>query len=212
MWVIGAVTLLGSLAGAVSYWGGDSGSSPAEGRAATSLFDAAPAAKSPQGAVPAFADSQDFDQDVAQDMAERVQADAEQVAEAIGMLDSARDADEKVAAIGQLSAYPTRASEALMVKSLRQGASVEERDAAAQGLGQVEKPKEDTVEALLAALDDDAEEVQSSAAITLQDMADHLKKKSPLRKKIIAGLKEAKAGGRLHDNSRAVVESYLESS
>lgn len=208
--VIAAMAFLGALIGAAGYFTGGGGRPPVEKRVATGLFDATPAVAPEAAPPPVLAEPDDLAQETAQDIAERAEVDAEQVADAAWVLDAVQEADDKASAIAQLSAYPTRESETLMIKALQLGTSAEERDAAAQGLGQVEKPKAETVYALLKALDDVSEEVQSSAAMTLQDMAERLKKKSPLRKKIIAGFKAAQAGNRLFDNPRELVESYLE--
>jgi hypothetical protein len=98
------------------------------------------------------------------------------------------DIEKRLAGAEQLAAYPTPKAEGLLVKALETDREAEVRRAAAISLGMFKKPKEETIQALLAALEDPTEEVPSAALQTLGMYFFHETEGSARSKQIVEGL------------------------
>lgn len=110
----------------------------------------------------------------------------------------------------QLSAYPTAEAEKLLVDALVTDIAPEVRSAAAQSLAAFERPTQAAVAALLAAVEDENEDVRLSALNTLENIAAGEETGSPRYKKILAGLKKAAKSGRVPSETREAIRDFLQ--
>lgn len=122
------------------------------------------------------------------------QIEQEQVNGALAQLAS-HDTAQRVEGAEQLGAYPTKESESALLQALQSDPEAEVRSAAAQSLGYVEKPSDQTLNGLLGAIEDQNEDVRLNAVSTLEDFLLGSEENSKRYKKILGGLK-AKADSR----------------
>lgn len=131
------------------------------------------------------------------------QVEKEQIAEAMAQLNNSNQ-EERVEAVEQLGAYPNPETEATLGQLLTTDASPEVRNAAALSLGSLDEPSEATLAALMAALEDQNEDVRFSALSTLEDYLLGQEEDSPNYRRIKDGL-------RLKAGSRSVPDELKES-
>jgi hypothetical protein len=120
------------------------------------------------------------------------------------------DPQTRIEGAEQLSAYPTAEAEQLLVQTLTTDQDPGVRTAAADSLEAVEQPKPETVSALVAALDDDSEDVRSSALITLGSILANTEEGSQRQKKIIAELKAKAKSRSVPADTREEIKSLIE--
>lgn len=137
------------------------------------------------------------------EMVDDEQVEKEQIAEAMAQLNNSNQ-EERVEAVEQLGAYPNPETEATLGQLLTTDASPEVRNAAALSLGSLDEPTEATVAALMAALEDQNEDVRFSALSTLEDYLLGQEEDSPNYRRIKDGL-------RLKAGSRSVPDELKES-
>jgi len=92
----------------------------------------------------------------------------EQVAAAIAQLNSTKN-EERIEAVEQLGAYPSPETETILANLLATESNPELRNAAALSLGSLDTPTAATINVLMAALEDQNEDVRFSALSTLED-------------------------------------------
>ncbi|WP_162144243.1 HEAT repeat domain-containing protein [Methylocaldum szegediense] len=136
------------------------------------------------------------------------QIDDEQVATAGEWLRSI-DVQERIDGAEQLAAYPTAEAEKLLVEALITDIDPEVRSTAAQSLSAFESPTDETIAALLAAVEDENEEVRLSALDTLESIATAEETGSRRYKKILAGLKKAAKSKRVPSETREEIRDFL---
>jgi len=88
-----------------------------------------------------------------------------------------------------LGAYPSEETELALAQVLNSDPEADVRNAAAQSLGYVEQPSDDTVAALMAALEDQNEEVRASALSSLEDYLAATDEGSKRYRQLDAGLR-----------------------
>jgi hypothetical protein len=137
------------------------------------------------------------------EMVDDEQVEKEQIAEAMAQLNN-NNQEERVEAVEQLGAYPNPETEATLGQLLTTDASPEVRNAAALSLGSLDEPSEATLSALMAALEDQNEDVRFSALSTLEDYLLGQEEDSPNYRRIKEGL-------RLKAGSRSVPDELKES-
>ena len=137
------------------------------------------------------------------EMVDDEQVEKEQIAEAMAQLNNSNQ-EERVEAVEQLGAYPNPETEATLGQLLTTDASPEVRNAAALSLGSLDEPSEATLAALMAALEDQNEDVRFSALSTLEDYFLGQEEDSPNYRRIKDGL-------RLKAGSRSVPDELKES-
>ena len=137
------------------------------------------------------------------EMVDDEQVEKEQIAEAMAQLNNSNQ-EERVEAVEQLGAYPNPETEATLGQLLTTDASPEVRNAAALSLGSLDEPTEATVAALMAALEDQNEDVRFSSLSTLEDYLLGQEEDSPNYRRIKDGL-------RLKAGSRSVPDELKES-
>jgi hypothetical protein len=137
------------------------------------------------------------------EMVDDEQVEKEQIAEAMAQLNNSNQ-EERVEAVEQLGAYPNPETEATLGQLLTTDASPEVRNAAALSLGSLDEPSEATLSALMAALEDQNEDVRFSALSTLEDYLLGQEEDSPNYRRIKDGL-------RLKAGSRSVPDELKES-
>lgn len=140
---------------------------------------------------------------------EDARIDAEQVALARQWLESA-DSKQRVDGAEQLAAYPTPEAEMLLIDALATDPDPQVRSVAAQSLEVFEQPTEQTIAALLTALQDENEEVQMSAWATLEGIVSKEEDDSVRARQIIAGLKEKATSAGLATDTREVILEFLQ--
>ncbi len=145
----------------------------------------------------------------AEQIEEDARIDAEQVALARQWLESA-DPEQRVDGAEQLAAYPTPDAEIVLIDTLATDPDPQVRSAAAQSLEEFEETTEQAIAALLAALQDESEEVQMSAWATLEGVVSEGEDDSARASQIIAGLKEKVTSPRLAADTREVILEFLQ--
>ena len=141
--------------------------------------------------------------------AEQRRIECEQVAHALQWLRSA-SAEERIAAVEQLSAYPARQSERVLVGVLAEDQSPEVRSAAAQALSQVQEPARETFQALLRAMRHPDEEVRRGALGTLELHLSRSDKGAARFKQIIlADLRKLAASPNTDRQTREAIRALL---
>lgn len=140
---------------------------------------------------------------------EEEETEEAQVAQARVWLESLNP-EERVQGAEQLAAYPTREAEKLLVHALVNDAEAEVRNTAAMSLGYVEKPSEETIHALLAAVEDADEEVSINALSTLEDYLLNEEEGSPGYKKLLGQLKSKAHSHSLSQETRETLKGILE--
>ncbi|WP_367154541.1 HEAT repeat domain-containing protein [Methylomonas sp. HYX-M1] len=143
-----------------------------------------------------------------EDAAEEAQADMEQIEEA-GKLLADASVEQRVAAIEQLSAYPSPKSEQLMRAALQQDKAEAVRAAAADYLSYIEVPTRETVEALSQALLDGNEEVRDNALNTLQYYAGAVEDDDPVVKMVFEQLKIQQKNKKVVADIREAIQEFL---
>lgn len=143
-----------------------------------------------------------------EEIEEDARMDDEQVALARQWLESA-DSRQRVDGAEQLSAYPTPEAEMLLAGALATDPDPAVRSAAAQSLDAFEHPMEKTIFALLAAVEDENEDVQMSAWAALETIASNEESDSARFKKIVTGLKKKLASPRLAAETKQAILEFL---
>lgn len=141
-------------------------------------------------------------------IAEEQRLDAEQVESARRWLTGNNPAT-RVEGAEQLAAYPTPEAERLLAHALANDPSPEVRAAAAQSLEEFEQPTEETIGALLAALEDESEEVRRDVWSALEGLLANEEDGSARAGTIITGLKTKTASPRLADEIRDEIREFL---
>ncbi|MGQ0658926.1 MAG: HEAT repeat domain-containing protein [Chromatiales bacterium] len=139
----------------------------------------------------------------AEQIEEDAQIDEEQVALARQWLKSA-DSRQRVDGAEQLAAYPTHEAEMLLTATLATDPDPQVRSAAAQSLEEFEETTEQTIAALLAALQDVSEEVQMSAWTALEGIA--LKEEDG---SVRSGLRKMATSPRLAADTQQAILEFL---
>lgn len=145
-----------------------------------------------------------------QQLEEEQQVEREQINAARASLNEA-DPEQRISGAEQLSAYPTPEAEKLLTESLANDLSSEVRAAAAESLDSFEKLDENTVQALLTALEDPDEDVRENALGTLQGVRDRLEGDGKIKgaKKILAGLKRKSKSPQVPAETQREIKDYL---
>ncbi|MBS1214685.1 MAG: hypothetical protein H6R26_3302, partial [Proteobacteria bacterium] len=120
------------------------------------------------------------------------------------------DPEERIAGVEQLGAFPTAEAEQQLVVTLAGDAEPDVRSAAAQSLAQFETVTDQTVAALLAALEDKSEDVQTSALDAIESVTADLEAESDRFKMIVAELKKKKSSKNVKTETRQAIKDFLE--
>lgn len=120
------------------------------------------------------------------------------------------DPQQRLDGAEQLSAYPTRSAEVLLIKALVTDTDPEVRVAAAQSLNAFEHLQDTAIIVLLAAVEDENEDVQLSALNTLESLVANEQNGSARYKKIMTRLKKKAKSSRLSQETRAAVRGFIE--
>ncbi len=118
-------------------------------------------------------------------------------------------AEKRLSGVEQLGAYATPESERILASTLLMDANAEVRRTAAQRLSRFKLPTDDTVAALLTALEDESEAVQMSALNTLQGILAKMQHGSPQATSLLASIEEIAAGRRSSVLARQAMLSLL---
>jgi len=97
-----------------------------------------------------------------------------------------------------------------LVVTLAGDAEPDVRSAAAQSLAQFETVTDQTVAALLAALEDKSEDVQTSALDAIESVTADLEAESDRFKMIVAELKKKKSSKNVKTETRQAIKDFLE--
>lgn len=144
-----------------------------------------------------------------EEIAEEKAFELEQIAQArIWLLDL--NPEQRIAGLEQLSAYPTRAAEKLMVEQLLKDESEAVRAAAAVSLSYIEQPSSLSLDALNHALHDINEDVRNSALNTLQSFVTSLEDDKSTVKRIVTLLEKQAKSKQLPADTRLAIKGYLE--
>ena len=119
------------------------------------------------------------------------------------------DSRQRVDGAEQLAAYPTPEAEMLLINTLATDPDPQVRSAAAQSLEGFEEPTEQTIAALLAALQDESEEVQMSAWATLEGIVSKEEDGSVRSRQIVASLKKQTTSPRLAADTQQAILEFL---
>lgn len=119
------------------------------------------------------------------------------------------DTERRLAGVEQLSAYTTPESEQILASTLLMDSDADVRKTAAQRLSRFKPPGEDTVAALLTALEDYSEGVQLSALNTLQGIVARMPHGSPQANSILASVEAIAAARRSSALTRQAIVSLL---
>lgn len=167
----------------------------------------APQAATPQQS-PAIETSSE---EIQQELEARNEIDAEQVRLASEEFENKHDADRRVDSIRQLSAYPTKASEAVLMRAVADDPDPDVRLEASMGLARFHTLSHKTIDILLAALEDQSEDVQANALMTLQRIASNEDRKKG-RAHVINGLKRilSSNSARMSEATRNEAAEYIE--
>ncbi|HLF95658.1 MAG TPA: HEAT repeat domain-containing protein [Methylococcaceae bacterium] len=144
----------------------------------------------------------------AEELEEEKRLDQEQVETAMAWLQDA-DTEQRAAGAEQLSAYPTPEAEERLVAALRDDLAPEVRAAAAQSLDFFDTLRENSVQALLKALEDPNEDVHLNALNTLQNQYQKLESGSVQAKKIFSGLKKKAKSPRVPQDIQKNIKEFL---
>jgi hypothetical protein len=139
---------------------------------------------------------------------EDMRSEKEQVEAALAQLTSA-DPQQRIDGAEELGAFPTKEAEAALVQALTSDSEADVRNAAAQSLGDLENPADTTLAALLAALEDQNEEVRASALSTLEDFLVETEEGSKRYKKLMADLKAKGAARSTPKDVRDAIRDIL---
>ena len=142
------------------------------------------------------------------EMVDDEQVEKEQIAEAMAQLNNSNQ-EERVEAVEQLGAYPNPETEATLGQLLTTDASPEVRNAAALSLGSLDEPSEATLAALMAALEDQNEDVRFSALSTLEDYLLGQEEDSPNYRRIKDGLRLKAGSRRVPDELKESINEVL---
>ena len=134
--------------------------------------------------------------------------DDEQVSTASEWLNSP-EAEQRKIGTEQLSAYPTPESEQLLANTLSSDFDPEVRRTAAQGLAAFREPSEGTSSSLLAALQDDDENVQLSAFNTLLVYMNRFEYNSTRMKSLITSLKNSASSHNTKATTKMAIRTFL---
>ena len=134
--------------------------------------------------------------------------DEARVAEAGAWLNSPQ-ADKRAVGAEQLSAFPTASAEGILIDALRLDIDPGVRRAAAQSLSAFKQPGDKAVAALLAALEDDSEEVQAAALNTLLGVAAKRDNGSAGLKSLLGGMKNQAASRHAKPSTRQAIRAFL---
>lgn len=134
--------------------------------------------------------------------------DAQQVARAQEWLQSA-DPEQRLMGAEQLSAYPTKDAEKLLVDTLINDSEPEVRSTAARSLTYIKNPNSKTLDALQQALQSDNEEVAFNVVNTLTTYIGREPFGSEHAVDIIKRLKQVAKTGQLQGKTRITVQSFL---
>lgn len=133
----------------------------------------------------------------------------QQVAAASQLLTST-DPTVRLEGAEQLGAYPNAEAEALLVQTLANDPDADVRNAAAQSLAYVEQPSNATVSALMAALDDQNEDVRAAALSALEDFLANSDAGSKRYNSLQSGLKQKAAVVSTPQDVRDAIHDILE--
>lgn len=145
----------------------------------------------------------------AEQIEEDARIDAEQVALARQWLESA-EPEQRVDGAEQLAAYPTPEAEVLLINTLATDPDPQVRSAAAQSLEEFEEPTEQTITALLAALQDENEEVQMSAWAVLERIVSSEEEGSERARTMITDLEQMLTSPRLAADTQQAILEFLQ--
>jgi HEAT repeat protein len=144
-----------------------------------------------------------------EDLEDDAQIEQEQVNAALAQLSSAETA-QRIEGAEQLGAYPTKEAEAALLQALGSDSEPEVRSAAAQSLGYVEKPTDGTINGLVAALEDQNEDVRLNALSTLEDFLLGSEETSKRYKKILSSLKSKGDARSVPQDTRDAIRDILQ--
>lgn len=142
------------------------------------------------------------------EIAEEQAFETEQIAEAEQWLKDL-DAEQRIAGIEQLAAYPSPKAEQLMVERLKNDKSDEIRIAAADNLSYIEVPTVATQDALVQALQDKNEELRTSALNTLESFVASLEDEDETAKRIVGLLKKQLKSQQVPSDIKEAIKEYL---
>ena len=116
---------------------------------------------------------------------------------------------QRVIAVEQLGAYTTPESESMLTAALASDMDPEVRRIAAQSLAAFRKPKEGTTASLLAALQDDDENVQISAFNTLSTYVTRFEYSAKPMKNLLANLNAVAMSRYAKASTKTAIRSFL---
>jgi hypothetical protein len=122
---------------------------------------------------------------------------------------NSEDPHKRATGAEQLSAFTTPAAEQILINTLRLDFDPEVRKTAAQSLSAFKQPTDKAAAALLAALEDDSEEVQLAALNTLLGIAAKLENGSPRLKSLLGGMKSHAASRHVKASTRQSIRAFL---
>jgi len=122
---------------------------------------------------------------------------------------NSQNTGKRVSGAEQLGAFPTPSAERILINALALDFEPEVRKAAAQSLSAFKPPSDKAVAALLAALQDDSEDVQLGALNALLGIAAKLENGSPRLKSLSAGLKSQAASRHVKASTRQAIRAFL---
>ncbi len=117
--------------------------------------------------------------------------------------------EQRVVGAEQLSAYPTPEAEKLLAASLANDPAPQVRAAAAQSLKFFKRVRGDTIQTLLAALEDPDEEVRFNTLKTLERYYSRLKRNPRLANEILAGLRKKAESARVPRETQQIIAGFL---
>jgi hypothetical protein len=110
----------------------------------------------------------------------------------------------------QLSAYPTVEAEKMLLKALSSDADPAVRSTAAESLSAFETLSAEAITGLLAAMDDDNQNVQFNALSTLQNQVANEENNSKRYQMIMRGLKKKLKSTHLSEEMRNTVRGFID--
>lgn len=144
----------------------------------------------------------------AEQIEEERRVEREQVAEAMHSLRSP-EVEERIGAVQQLAAYPTREAELQLERTLAGDSAAAVREAAALGLAYFRSPDSRTIEALLQRMLDASPDVRDAALQTLEGYLNGLDAASEPFRRIRKGLSRLAKSGKLAPETRRGVRELL---
>ena len=140
---------------------------------------------------------------------DEAQIDQESMDEAKRSLQS-QDSEERIAGIEQLSSEPNEEAETLITNILKTDTNADVRSAAAQNLLAFDNPSESAISALLAALQDASEDVQTSALDTLESIVSAEESESDRYLVVVSELKNAAKSAKLKAETKKSLKEFLQ--